>query len=288
MRDADDLLTTAQAATVLGLDPSTVRHFVRDGRLPSVKPGRDLFIRRGDVEAFKALDRRPGYSLARPRTQSGASVPTDNGAGTTAFVSPAEAARLLGLSRQRISHLMAGGRFTVHREEGRPRIPRHEVDTFERKRGGRARRARPAPDRPRVRASHACRIVVTQQRRSDRGDRMAWRARIWVGRALWSAVGCPARVDLLRRGDDLIVRPGHHYRLAHSAGGRSSPRIAIGTRALAALGLPAGRYPGRIEGATMVFTVPPEPAGDLPWWETLDEPERRPAIRAAATGSATH
>lgn len=49
----DDLLTTAEAAHELGINDSRVRHYVREGRLPGERKGRDVLIRRADLAALK-------------------------------------------------------------------------------------------------------------------------------------------------------------------------------------------------------------------------------------------
>lgn len=59
----DELLTTAEAARELGVDPSRVRRLVLDGKLTATKRGRDLFIRRQDLDAMR--DRKAG----RPREE---------------------------------------------------------------------------------------------------------------------------------------------------------------------------------------------------------------------------
>ena len=49
----DDLLTTAEAARELGINDSRVRHYVREGRLPGERKGRDVLIRRADLAALR-------------------------------------------------------------------------------------------------------------------------------------------------------------------------------------------------------------------------------------------
>jgi excisionase family DNA binding protein len=54
-----DLLTTAQAAALLGLsDVSTVRHLIRDGHLKATKAGRDWLIERRALEDYERRRRR--------------------------------------------------------------------------------------------------------------------------------------------------------------------------------------------------------------------------------------
>lgn len=57
------LLTTVAAATRLNVDPSTVRRWIEDGRLPAVKPGRDYRIDPGDLDALLAVS-----SVSKPLT----------------------------------------------------------------------------------------------------------------------------------------------------------------------------------------------------------------------------
>ncbi len=60
--DPDEPLTTAEAAAELNVTPGRVRQLVLAG-LPAKKHGRDLFIRRGDLDLVR--DRKVG----RPRKQ---------------------------------------------------------------------------------------------------------------------------------------------------------------------------------------------------------------------------
>ena len=45
-----DFLSPAEAAVVLGVTAKTVRNWVREGRLPAKRQGRELRLRRADVE----------------------------------------------------------------------------------------------------------------------------------------------------------------------------------------------------------------------------------------------
>ncbi len=47
-----DTLTTEEAARLLGVLPSTLRHAVRRGALLAEKRGRDLFLTRAEVERY--------------------------------------------------------------------------------------------------------------------------------------------------------------------------------------------------------------------------------------------
>lgn len=57
MSPTDLLLTTRQAADILGLSPVTVRRMIENGTLISMKIGRDHMLHPADVEAAKS---RPG------------------------------------------------------------------------------------------------------------------------------------------------------------------------------------------------------------------------------------
>jgi len=51
------LLTTEQVAHRLSVDPSTVRRWIEDGRLPAVKPGREWRIDPGDLDQLLTVSR---------------------------------------------------------------------------------------------------------------------------------------------------------------------------------------------------------------------------------------
>lgn len=59
------MLTTPEAAAILGRDPSLVRRLARAGRLKGKKDGRDWLYEESDVLEFKALERKTG----RPRKE---------------------------------------------------------------------------------------------------------------------------------------------------------------------------------------------------------------------------
>ncbi|MEV0826657.1 helix-turn-helix domain-containing protein [Nonomuraea rubra] len=56
--------TVEQVADLLGLHVKTVRNYVRDGRLPAVRIGRQYRIAKEDLAAFTGL---PAIAPARPR-----------------------------------------------------------------------------------------------------------------------------------------------------------------------------------------------------------------------------
>lgn len=65
--DDDPLLTAAQVAELLGVQPAYVRRLIADGRIPSVKPGHDRLVRSSDVERHQQK-RRP---VGRPARNEG-------------------------------------------------------------------------------------------------------------------------------------------------------------------------------------------------------------------------
>jgi len=63
--DDDDLLDCARAATYLGVQVTTVRRLLRQGRLPGRQERGDWRIRRADCDAWLAA-RRGGFAPAPP------------------------------------------------------------------------------------------------------------------------------------------------------------------------------------------------------------------------------
>jgi excisionase family DNA binding protein len=61
----DKLITTSDAANLLGVSSSRVRQFILDKRLDSVKIGRDQLLKQSDVEAFSS---KPRPRTGRPKT----------------------------------------------------------------------------------------------------------------------------------------------------------------------------------------------------------------------------
>lgn len=60
-----DLLTLPEIADMTGMAGPTVRVWVKEGRLPATKVGRQWMVRRGDLDKMLADDPRIG----RPRTR---------------------------------------------------------------------------------------------------------------------------------------------------------------------------------------------------------------------------
>ena len=58
MKNKIKILTTAQAAKILGVNDSRVRQLILAGRLPAQKLGRDWIIYEKDLS--KVVDRKPG------------------------------------------------------------------------------------------------------------------------------------------------------------------------------------------------------------------------------------
>ena len=61
----EGLLTAAEAAAILGIEPSSVRHAIRSGRLVAQKAGRDWWLRPEDVSAYRARRRNSGRPYRR-------------------------------------------------------------------------------------------------------------------------------------------------------------------------------------------------------------------------------
>jgi excisionase family DNA binding protein len=64
----DELLTTAEAGAVLGVDASRVRQLVAAGAITIARRIRGaILVPRLDVERYAATRRRPGWRKGRPR-----------------------------------------------------------------------------------------------------------------------------------------------------------------------------------------------------------------------------
>jgi excisionase family DNA binding protein len=70
---SDEWFTLPQIAEMLGVNPSTVRHWVNAGRLSAEKRGRRWLVEREDLEAIMAQRRRRAgrSALIEPPTESG-------------------------------------------------------------------------------------------------------------------------------------------------------------------------------------------------------------------------
>lgn len=60
-------MTTAEAATALGIHRSRVLALIAEGRIVAEKLGRDWYITPAEVERFKAIPREPGWKPGRKR-----------------------------------------------------------------------------------------------------------------------------------------------------------------------------------------------------------------------------
>lgn len=77
------------------------------------------------------------------------------------------------------------------------------------------------------------------------------RLRLYVGRALWYAIGSPGRVDLQRVGSRLELRSASGEQGLAVVAGKGMPRLFCDGWA-DLLRLEDGRYEGRVEGGTIV------------------------------------
>ena len=64
------LVTTKEAAQILGVTPVRVRQLIKDGRLGAEKRGRDHLLEDREVERFRRQGRRSGPKGGRPRRSS--------------------------------------------------------------------------------------------------------------------------------------------------------------------------------------------------------------------------
>jgi excisionase family DNA binding protein len=61
------LVTTKEAAQILGVTPVRVRQLIKDGRLVAEKRGRDHLLQDQEVQQFKRHGRRSGPKGGRPK-----------------------------------------------------------------------------------------------------------------------------------------------------------------------------------------------------------------------------
>jgi excisionase family DNA binding protein len=73
-----NLLTTSEAAELLGVNASRIRQFVLQGRLPAQKKGRDLFIDENDLKLV--ADRKIGRPSKIKTAKAGKTGKTGKGA----------------------------------------------------------------------------------------------------------------------------------------------------------------------------------------------------------------
>ena len=58
------MLTTAEAAALLGIKPGSVRALIKRGLLEATKHGRDHLITQEAIERYQASRRQPGHPQA--------------------------------------------------------------------------------------------------------------------------------------------------------------------------------------------------------------------------------
>jgi excisionase family DNA binding protein len=74
MADQEEQLTLPQIAGLLGLNPSTVRLWITEQRLPAERVGRRWVVRRGDLEQMLADQPKIGHPKRRGATPRPARV----------------------------------------------------------------------------------------------------------------------------------------------------------------------------------------------------------------------
>ena len=67
----DRLLTLAQAAQELGLNPSRLRQLIGEGRLQAMKPGHDYLILASEIQRWQGTDRDRRRKETRPALDAG-------------------------------------------------------------------------------------------------------------------------------------------------------------------------------------------------------------------------
>jgi len=84
--------------------------------------------------------------------------------------------------------------------------------------------------------------------------------RLHVGKALWYALGRPARLNVQRQGATLLLTPaGPGEGWSTNPPPKGQPRLSIGEEAATALRLAEGVWPGRaVSGDIVVVEMPPE------------------------------
>lgn len=86
----------------------------------------------------------------------------------------------------------------------------------------------------------------------ERGDATGYR--LYIGRAIWQAIGRPARVDLERDGRALVIRPGTTLAVIGQRW-NVQPRVALGLRRAEDLGLQPGTWHADVAGSVIRVTI---------------------------------
>ncbi|WMX48608.1 helix-turn-helix domain-containing protein [Streptomyces roseicoloratus] len=112
MNAAQQYYTVEQIAELLDLHVKTVRGYVRDGRLPAARVGRQYRISREDLEAFTGTPVSPASAPRGPRADASSIVQVDGVDRHTAD-RLANAVTATALGRHGGSGTDAGGRLRV-------------------------------------------------------------------------------------------------------------------------------------------------------------------------------
>jgi hypothetical protein len=117
--------------------------------------------------------------------------------------------------------------------------------------------ARPAGDRltPRARRAGPGRTPATFVRveRAAEGRERRERLRLYIGRALWYAIGSPARIDVQRLGGEVRIGPGDEYAIVS---GNGIPRCIADGSADLLRDLDDGRHPAEVRGRQLIVRIP--------------------------------
>jgi excisionase family DNA binding protein len=105
---SDDVLNVFEVATLLRVNPQTVRNWIDAGSLPAVRLGRRVCVRREDLESVVGT----------------ADLSPEN------LLTVAEVAKLLKLNPQTIRNAIDGGRLTAVRLGRRVRIRRSDLEAY--------------------------------------------------------------------------------------------------------------------------------------------------------------
>ena len=150
---SQELLTIAQAAQALGISAGRVQQFVTSGRLPTIRrERRQHFIPLDNVVALavrrdqerptqRELDERQHRAQAKKQRLAAARAALDE-ALRNGMVLQTDAARELGVSKQRVNALLNVGRLPAVEKDGLRGVSREGLDVYkasDRRPGGRAR-----------------------------------------------------------------------------------------------------------------------------------------------------